>query len=225
MPFMIEPIACSRIPKCRVRPYGPPGHILVWNSAGVKLGSPSMVVLLLSARSAEPPHSSGTITASAESTLPEAARVETAFALPSFSVGKLGRFLAQPAGSSRRIIRSSSAAPSASPAAQSSKRCCHSACAARPRATTSRAWASTSASTAKCTSGSKPRIFLVLRISSSPRADPCAAPVFCFVGAGQPMIVRTAMIDGRSVTRCAFLIAASRATTSSPESTRWVCQP
>ena len=61
------------------------------------------------------------------------------------------------------------------------------------------------------TSGSNPRIFFVLAISSSPSAEPCALPVFCSVGAGQPMIVRTAMNDGLSVTRCAFLIASSSA--------------
>ena len=50
---------CSRMPKCSVRPYGLPGHIAVWWSAGMNEGSPSIVVRLLSARSAEPPHSSG----------------------------------------------------------------------------------------------------------------------------------------------------------------------
>ncbi len=63
------------------------------------------------------------------------------------------------------------------------------------------------------------------RISSSPRALPWALPVFCFVGAGQPMIVRIEMIDGLSVTAFAFSIAFSMATTSSPESTCCVCQP
>ena len=32
--------------------------------------------------------------------------------------------------------------------------------------------------------------------SDSPRAEPCASPVFCLFGAGQPMIVDSAMIDG-----------------------------
>ena len=62
-------------------------------------------------------------------------------------------------------------------------------------------------------------------ISSSPSALPCASPVFCFVGAGQPMMVRIEMIDGRSVTFCASRIAFSRPATSSPDSTDWVCQP
>ena len=131
MPFMIAPIACSRMPKCSVRPYGPPGHILVWCSAGMKLGSPSIVVLLLSARSAEPPHSSGSTSASAVSILPDAARVETEFGLPSFSAGKLGSASVQPSGSVRVAIRSSSAAArSGFAAAQASNSVCHSACAA-----------------------------------------------------------------------------------------------
>jgi len=56
-------------------------------------------------------------------------------------------------------------------------------------------------------------------------AAPCALPVFCRVGAGQPMIVLTAMKDGLSVTALAFSIASSSAVTSSPESTRWTCHP
>ena len=39
--------------------------------------------------------------------------------------------------------------------------------------------------------------------SSSPSAEPCAAPVFCLFGAGQPMMVRSTMIDGRSVSALA----------------------
>ena len=35
---------CSRMPKCMVRPYGLPGHIAVWWSAGMNDGSPSIVV-------------------------------------------------------------------------------------------------------------------------------------------------------------------------------------
>src|SRR5829696_5463104 len=53
MPFKIAPIACSRTPKCSTRPYGPPRNNLLCRSGGRKLGSPSGVVLLDSARSAE----------------------------------------------------------------------------------------------------------------------------------------------------------------------------
>ena len=34
MPFMIEPMACSRMPKCSVRPYGLPGNIFDCRSVG-----------------------------------------------------------------------------------------------------------------------------------------------------------------------------------------------
>ena len=41
---------------------------------------------------------------------------------------------------------------------------------------------------------------LVAATSSAPSAEPWALPVFCLFGAGQPMIVRSAMNDGWSVT-------------------------
>jgi hypothetical protein len=61
-----------------------------------------MVVLLLSARSAEPPQSSGSTGASASSTLPDAARV----ARPLVSAGKSGSAEVQSSGSARAAIRS-----------------------------------------------------------------------------------------------------------------------
>ncbi len=65
--------------------------------------------------------------------------------------------------------------------------------------------------------------------SSAPSAEPCAASVFRALGAGQAMIVRIAMIDGRSVSACAARSAAYRAWTSmspsSPGSIRCTCQP
>ena len=67
--------AVLRMPKCSTRPYGPPGNILLCRSGGRKLGSPSGVVLLDSARSAEPPHNSGSLGAIAVSTSPDALRV------------------------------------------------------------------------------------------------------------------------------------------------------
>ena len=51
--------------------------------------------------------------------------------------------------------------------------------------------------------------------SSSPSAEPWALPVFCLFGAGQPMIVRSTMNDGRPVSALAASIAASSASTSS----------
>ncbi len=65
-----------------------------------------MVVLLLSARSADPPHSSGSTGASADRTLPLALRV----AMPFGSGSKLGSALDQFSGSCRAWSRSSRAA-------------------------------------------------------------------------------------------------------------------
>ncbi len=77
-----------------------------------------------------------------------------------------------------------------------------------------------------------PSAFLVALTSSSPSALPCALPVFCAFGAGQAMMVRRAMNDGRSVTALAASKAAASACTfsayfppSESQSTRWTCQP
>ena len=122
------------MPKCSVRPYGSPGNVLGRRARpGRTSGSPSIVVLLLSARSAEPPHSSGSTGASASSTLPDALRV----AMPFGSGGEASAApSAQPSGSgpAQQPVEQLPCAPG-SPPAQASKRRCHSACAARPRST------------------------------------------------------------------------------------------
>src|SRR4051812_49768747 len=97
MPFRMAPMLCSRTPKCSVRPYGLPDHILVWRASGRKEGSPSIVVLLDSARSAEPPHSSGSTGASAVRILPEARRVP----VPLGAAGEGREAAPPPAGGSR----------------------------------------------------------------------------------------------------------------------------
>ena len=61
-----------------------------------------MVVLLDSARSAEPPQNSGTFSAMALMTAPDALRVAT----PLGSASKVGRSSAQPTGRVRVCIRS-----------------------------------------------------------------------------------------------------------------------
>ncbi len=68
--------------------------------------------------------------------------------------------------------------------------------------------------------------------SSSPRADPCALPVFWAFGAGQAMIVRSTIMLGLSVTLSAFSSAFQTASTSSTyswpslvQSTVCTCQP
>ena len=71
-------------------------------------GSPFIVVLLLPARSAEPPQSSGSTPASAFRMAPEARRV----AVPLASGGNWGSTEVQPSGSRRADSRSSSAARS-----------------------------------------------------------------------------------------------------------------
>ena len=94
---------CSRIPKWSTRPaYGSPFHILVERAFGMNEGASSMVELLDSARSAEPPQSSGTFGAIALITAPEALRVAT----PLSSAGQVGRSLSQPSGRVRVCIRS-----------------------------------------------------------------------------------------------------------------------
>ena len=180
-------MACSRMPKCSVRPYQLPGNIVVWRSGGRNDGSPFIVVSLLPARSAEPPHSSGSTGASAFSTCPEAFRV----ASPLASAGKLGQAPAQPSGSRRAASRSSSAARSGLAAAQAAKR--RVPLGVRPLAPVGHLAGVRhgSSSAGKLTAGSKPRIRLVLATSSAPSAAPCAAPVFCASGAGQAMMVRS----------------------------------
>ena len=178
---MIAPMACSRMPKCSTRPYGPPGNALDCRSVGRKLGSPSGVVLLDSARSAEPPHSSGIFGVIALITLPDAARV----AMPLGSAGQLGRSLSQPGVSSSATSRSYSALPSGFAAAQVSKLDCQSSWACRPRSASSRVWAITSSATSNVCSGSKPSTFLVAATSSAPSAEPWDLPVPCSFGAGQ----------------------------------------
>ncbi len=102
---MIEPIACSRMPKCSTRPYRSPWNSLVENSGGTNDGSPFGVVLLDPARSAEPPHSSGSSAASTPRISPDALRV----AMPFSSASNDGSFAAQPSGRVRVAIRSKSA--------------------------------------------------------------------------------------------------------------------
>src|SRR6266511_1653899 len=94
IPLRIAPIPCSRMPKCSVRPYQSPGNALVEYSGGTNDGSPSIVVLLLSARSAEPPHSYGRTGAIALLTSPEALRV----AIPLASALNSGSAAVQPSG-------------------------------------------------------------------------------------------------------------------------------
>jgi hypothetical protein len=176
----------------------------------MKDGSPFIVVLLDSARSAEPPHSSGSTGARLLSTSLEALRV--AIEAPG---SKTGSASVQPLGSSRLEMRSNRAKRSGLASRQFWKPFSHSAWAVRPRSTTSRACSSTSAGTSKLLAGSCPMIVLVAATSSAPRAEPWALPVFCLLGAGQAMMVRRRMNDGLPVSARAASRAWCSASTSS----------
>ena len=160
-------MACSRIPKWSTRPCRSPVHSYVDHSGGTKERAPSMVVLLDSARSAEPPQSSGRAAANALMTLPDAARVDT-----SVSPENSGRTSASPSGKIPASRRSNSAFLSEFFAAQASKLDCHCARAAAPRVIASRVCAMMSASTSKNFSGSNLTAFLSPASSSAPSADP-----------------------------------------------------
>ncbi len=222
MPFISAAIENSRMPKWMVRPYGSASGSGL--PAGRKELVLSMVVLFEPARSAEPPHSSGSTGPSAWSTLPEAARVATA--LP---VSNTGRASSQPSGSRPATTRSNSAARSGRAPRHLSIRLSQAACASAPRSRAPRVWARTSSATSKDFSGSKPRTRLVAATSSSPRAEPWDASVFRAFGAGQAMMVRMAMMDGRPVSAFAAVSAAySACTSTSPSSAgsmRCTCQP
>jgi hypothetical protein len=68
MPDRIDPIACSRMPKCNTLPYQSAVKSSVEIDGGPNDLTPLIVVLLLPARSAEPPHNSGSLGATSLST-------------------------------------------------------------------------------------------------------------------------------------------------------------
>ncbi|MNI64318.1 hypothetical protein D3C73_1197510 [compost metagenome] len=179
IPFTIEAAACSRIPKCSTRPYGLPFQASVEREVGMNDGEPSMVVLLDSARSAEPPQSSGRTGPMAFRTFPEAARVET-----SLPASNTGRAASMPTGSFLASTRSSRAAASGLADCHASNEVCQAARDSAPRSRTLRACARTSSSTSKDLAGSKPSTVFSAATSSAPRAEPWILPVFCFFGAG-----------------------------------------
>src|SRR5260221_13952375 len=116
---------------------------------GMKDGSPTIVVSLLPARSAEPPQSSGSTGASALRTLPDAVLV----AIGPSAGEKPGRTSVHPGGKARDASRSSSARRDGLASAHLAK--APSQCALRrlPRAAPSRASATASAPAGKHTAG------------------------------------------------------------------------
>ena len=167
MPLRIAPMACSRIPKCRIRPAGAGLQCSVFHLAGTNEPPPSMVVLFDSARSAEPPQSSGSLAAKALITLPDAARV--AISVPASNLGSaasrsLGR---SPASSLAKRSADSGLADF-----QALNFASHSALWAAPLVTRDRVWARTSEETWKFCSGSNPRFTFRPDSSSAPSFDP-----------------------------------------------------
>ena len=151
-----------------------------------------MVVRFDSARSAEPPQSSGSTPASALMTLPDAARVDS-----SVPPSNTGSACSMSSGSSPASSRSSRTfllgvrrGPRVEPDLPLGV--CRGAALDRR----SRVCASTSSATTKFFSGSKPSTSFVAASSSAPSAEPWILPVFCLPGLGQPMIVFRMMIDG-----------------------------
>ena len=185
MPFRIEPIACSRMPKCRTRPYGRPVKYLDWRSSGRNDGSPLMVVLLDSGQvGGTAPQLGQHRGDGGERRRRTALRV----AMPLGSGGNVGRASSQPSGSSRRLMpveqrralgvggRPGVEAPSATRRAAPCR-------GRRPRGR----GRGPRRRPGRSASGSKPRISLVAATSSAPSAEPWAFPVFCASGAGQAM--------------------------------------
>ena len=148
-----------------MRPYGSAFFISL--VAGRKEFPPSIVVILESARSADPPQNSGSTFAIALMTCPDEVRVAT-----SLPASNTGRVASQPAGSSRSTNRFKSAARSGCALCHWANFPSHSLCNCAPRAFTARTCAKTSAGIANFSSGLRPSSTLVAAISSSPSADP-----------------------------------------------------
>ena len=146
---------------------------------------PSIVVLLLSAKSADPPHISGSFFARALITSPEAFRVAT-----SLPASKVGTKESQSVGNSFDKILASNLARSGSLFFHTSIFLFQAVCACAPRIFTSRACANKSSGNAKCSSGLRPSSDLVAATSSAPNAEPC------------DLAVPRAFGDGHAITVC-----------------------
>ena len=168
------------MPKCSTRPYQSAVKSSVEIDGGPNDFTSLMVVLLLPARSAEPPHNSGSFGATSLSTWPNAARVASGLEPGSQYV----RSASQPSGSSWASSRSSSFLRSGSRSAHASNSGCHFSWASGRGPPACGCASMTSSRTSNFLSGSKPSTFLVAATSSAPSADPCTPPVFIFVGAG-----------------------------------------
>ena len=172
------------------------------------------------ARSAEPPTSSGTLSAMALSTAPEAARV--AICPPT---SNCGRARSQPSGSFPASVLWNSAAGSWSSLAYADSVPFHSRWASSPASSARRNTASASSGTVNDSSYGQPRFRLVASTSSSPRGAPCAAAVSCLLGEPYAMWVLITTSVGCSPPVRASSITLSISVMSFPSSIRRTCQP
>ena len=129
--------------------------------------APAIVVLLDSARSAEPPHSSGITAAIEFRTFPEAALVETS--VPDSKVGKAST---SSAGVSPFCSLSKSALALGFAAAHELNDDCHFEIAGSERLDRDLVYSMTSGETSKFFAGSKPSACFSPSSSSCPRAEP-----------------------------------------------------
>src|ERR1019366_6087956 len=140
MPFRIEPMACSRMPKWKLRPE---------YSSRSKLPPFLISVLVEGARSAAPPINHGTFLATAFNTLEFDSRVAT----PLASAGNVGMSLSHPCGKLRFAISSHSLASSGNACAQALYLSFHSCSHLAPRSTALPMWDFASSGTRNCASG------------------------------------------------------------------------
>ena len=210
MPFMMEPMACSRTPKWRFRPA----------PVGRKSPMPFIMVLVDGARSAEPPIRNGALFAIALRTFPEALLVAIA---PSFSV-KAGSSLSQPLSALPSIIartwRPSSGYSRSYLASVESQ----SFSSASPLESAFLNPSRTSSGTKNVGSSGQPSFSFVAFTSSVPRGAPWTSAVSCLPGLPKPIIVLAMMIDGLPASSFADSIALAIESRSLPP-TCWTCQP
>ena len=204
MPFRIAPIACSRIPKCSMRPYrvASQSSVAIDGGPGRIWRPPSWCCCYRRGRPSRPtvPAAAGRAPAS---TSPEAARVATALGpapeCGTVVVPAVGQRAGHEPVQQRRAL-GLAAAP------RRRSRLCH---AVRGRHDRGRPACGCGRSRRRRRRSSCPGRNRAPPWSRRPprRRAPSRAPCRCSsgCGAGQPMMVRSAMNDGRSVTarRCA----------------------
>ena len=153
-----------------MRPYGFASFILLL--AGKNEPPLFIVVLLLPARSEEPPQNSGNTPAIALMIFPDAARVARSFPLSNVGITSCQSF-----GNLRVCNLFSKSFCSGLAFAQAVNSVSQIARAAAPRSITFRVCFKTASGTSKDFSGSSPKAIFVAATSSAPRAEPCDSAV------------------------------------------------